>query len=110
MFMIPKRNHDLWDDIFDDPFFREPAPFMRHEPSHIMKTDVKELKDKFEISIDFRFEQFLKPPEFILEILPSIINLPFNALLALLVLVFIPPFETTIIPSFTKSFHVLINS
>ena len=52
MFMIPRKNHDLWDDIFDDPFFREPAPFMRHEPSHIMKTDVKELKDKFEISID----------------------------------------------------------
>ena len=51
MFMIPRRNHDLWDDIFDDPFFREPAPFRRQEAS-IMKTDVKELKDKFEITID----------------------------------------------------------
>ena len=51
MFMIPRRNHDLWEDIFDDPFFREPASFRRQE-NHIMKTDVKELKDKFEITMD----------------------------------------------------------
>lgn len=51
MFMIPRKNHDLWDDIFDDPFFREPT-FRRREESRIMKTDIKELKDKFEITID----------------------------------------------------------
>lgn len=51
MFMIPRKNHDLWEDIFDDPFFSEPTPFRRPE-THIMKTDVKELKDKFEITID----------------------------------------------------------
>jgi len=51
MFMIPRKNRDLWDDIFDDPFFREPT-FRRHEESRIMKTDIKELNDKFEITID----------------------------------------------------------
>ncbi len=53
MFMIPRKNRelDLWDDIFDDPFFREPMTFRRQE-NRIMKTDVKELKDKFEITID----------------------------------------------------------
>lgn len=54
MFMIPRKNHDLdlWDDIFDDPFFRMHPNFPRHEENRIMKTDIKELKDKFEITID----------------------------------------------------------
>ncbi len=48
MFMIPrKRNElDLWDDMFRDPFFT------RTEENRIMKTDIKELKDKFEITVD----------------------------------------------------------
>ena len=48
MFMIPrKRNEfDLWDDMFRDPFFT------RTEENKIMKTDIKELKDKFEITVD----------------------------------------------------------
>ena len=54
MFMIPRKNHDLdlWDDIFDDPFFRMRPNFPRHDENRIMKTDIKELKDKFEITID----------------------------------------------------------
>ncbi len=54
MFMVPRKNRevDLWDDIFDDPFFGGRLTFPRHEENKIMKTDVKELKDKFEISID----------------------------------------------------------
>ena len=54
MFMVPRKNNelDLWDDIFDDPFFGGHPSFRRHEESRIMKTDVKELKDKFEIKID----------------------------------------------------------
>ncbi len=54
MFMIPRKNRemDLWDDIFDDPFFRNPGAFERRQENRIMKTDIKELKDKYEISID----------------------------------------------------------
>ncbi len=54
MFMIPRKNNelDLWDDIFDDPFFTSNRGFGRREENRIMKTDIKELKDKFEISID----------------------------------------------------------
>ncbi len=54
MFMIPRRNHDLdlWDDIFDDPFWGNHHAFPRHEETNLMKTDIKELKDKFEITMD----------------------------------------------------------
>lgn len=54
MFMIPRKNNslDLWDDIFDDPFFTSNRAFGRREENRIMKTDIKELKDKFEITID----------------------------------------------------------
>ncbi len=54
MFMIPRKNRelDLWDDVFDDPFFGAHHSFPRHEETHLMKTDVKELNDKFEITID----------------------------------------------------------
>lgn len=48
MLMIPKRRNefDLWDDMFKiDPFFSE-------EGSKIMKTDIKETKDSYQIAID----------------------------------------------------------
>ncbi len=46
MMMIPRRNEfDLWSDMFRDPFFTE------HE-AKIMKTDIKEEKDKYTIDID----------------------------------------------------------
>ena len=46
MMMIPRRHDfDLFDDMFRDPFFTE------HE-SKIMKTDIKEKKDKYLIDID----------------------------------------------------------
>ena len=54
MFMIPRKNNelDLWDDFFEDPFFTNHRNYARHEESRIMKTDIKELKDKYEITID----------------------------------------------------------
>ena len=46
MMMIPRRNDfDLWDDMFRDPFFTEGE-------SKLMKTDIKEKKDKYLIDID----------------------------------------------------------
>ena len=48
MMMIPRRrDFDLFDTMFgDDPFF------MGGEPNKIMKTDIKEKKDKYIIAID----------------------------------------------------------
>ena len=46
MMMIPRRHDfDLFDDIFKDPFFT-------NNESKIMKTDIKEKKDKYIIDID----------------------------------------------------------
>ena len=47
MMMIPRRNHefDLFNDLFRDPFFNE------HE-TKVMKTDIREKKDKYLIDID----------------------------------------------------------
>ena len=46
MMMIPRRNHfDLFDEMFRDPFFEG-------SESKVMKTDIKEKKDKYLIDID----------------------------------------------------------
>ena len=47
MMMIPRRNNefDLFNDLFRDPFFNE------HE-TRVMKTDIREKKDKYLIDID----------------------------------------------------------
>ena len=46
MMMIPRRNHfDLFDEMFRDPFFEVTE-------SKVMKTDIKEKKDKYLIDID----------------------------------------------------------
>ena len=46
MMMIPRRHDfDLWDDMFTDPFFTE-------SESKLMKTDIKEKKDKYVIEMD----------------------------------------------------------
>lgn len=46
MMLIPRRNDfDLWDDIFDDPFFT------RHE-NKVMKTDIKEHENCYDLSVD----------------------------------------------------------
>ena len=46
MMMIPRRNHfDLFDEMFRDPFFEGTE-------SKVMKTDIKEKKDKYLIDID----------------------------------------------------------
>lgn len=47
MMMIPRRRDefDLWGDLFKDPFFS-------NAESKIMRTDIKEKGDKFEIAID----------------------------------------------------------
>ena len=46
MMMIPRRNHfDLFDEMFRDPFFEGTE-------SKVMKTDIKEKKEKYLIDID----------------------------------------------------------
>ena len=46
MMMIPRRHDfDLFDDMFRDPFFNE-------SESKLMKTDIKEKKDKYVVDID----------------------------------------------------------
>ena len=46
MMMIPRRNDfDLFDDMFGDPFFTGTE-------NKVMKTDIKEKKDKYEIDMD----------------------------------------------------------
>ena len=46
MMMIPRRNHfDLFDEMFSDPFFTETE-------NKVMKTDIKEKKDKYVIDMD----------------------------------------------------------
>ena len=46
MMMIPRRNDfDLWDDLFKDPFFNN------HE-SKVMRTDIKENDNNYDIVID----------------------------------------------------------
>lgn len=45
MMLVPKRNFDIFDDLFNDPFFNS------HE-SKLMKTDIKEHEDKYEILVD----------------------------------------------------------
>lgn len=45
MMLVPRRNFDLFDDFFDDGFF------LRKE-QNLMKTDIREKKDKYIIDID----------------------------------------------------------
>lgn len=46
MMLVPRRNNfDLFDDFFGDDFFTK-------RPSNLMKTDIREKKDKYIIEID----------------------------------------------------------
>lgn len=45
MMLVPKRNFDVFDDFFRDPFFD-------HHESKIMKTDIKETDDSYQMLID----------------------------------------------------------
>ena len=43
--LVPRRNFDLFDDFFDDGFFSK-------KERNLMKTDIRETKDKYIIDID----------------------------------------------------------
>ncbi len=45
MMLVPRRNFDLFDDFFDDGFFSR-------KEKNLMKTDIREMKDKYVIDID----------------------------------------------------------
>ena len=49
MMLVPRRHNDLFEDFFDDPFFKEE----RH-PHHmpLMKTDVRENENSYIIDVD----------------------------------------------------------
>ena len=44
MMLVPRRNFDLFDDFFDEPMFKK--------EKNLMKTDIKELKDRYVIEIE----------------------------------------------------------
>lgn len=44
MMLVPRRNFDLFDDFFDDNFFKK--------EKNLMKTDIKEKKDKYVVEMD----------------------------------------------------------
>ena len=43
--LVPRKNFDIFDDLFNDPFFTS------HE-NKVMKTDIKEHDDRYEILVD----------------------------------------------------------
>lgn len=45
MMLMPRRNYSLFDDLFRDDFFDKKMPTF-------MKTDIKELKDKYQLEVD----------------------------------------------------------
>ena len=45
MMLIPRRNFDIFEDVFEDPFFTS-------DTKKTMKTDIKEHDDHFELLVD----------------------------------------------------------
>ena len=45
MMLMPRRNYSLFDDLFRDDFFDKKMP-------SLMKTDIKEMKDKYQLEVD----------------------------------------------------------
>ncbi len=45
MMLIPRRNFDIFEDVFEDPFFTS-------DTKKVMKTDIKEHDDHFELLVD----------------------------------------------------------
>ena len=48
MMIVPRKNFDLFDDFFDDPFFHKEE---RH-PMPMMKTDIRENETNYVIDVD----------------------------------------------------------
>ena len=51
MMLVPKKNYDLFDDLFDDPFFNHDMRPM-NRPMPMMKTDVRENDNSYTIEVD----------------------------------------------------------
>ena len=52
MMLVPRKNSfDLFDDFFDDEFFPR-HEFMPKKERNLMKTDIKEKKDRYVLDID----------------------------------------------------------
>lgn len=45
MMLVPRRKYDFFDDFFKDPFFE-------NQDSSIMKTDIKEKENSYELDVD----------------------------------------------------------
>ena len=50
MMIVPRRNFDLFDDFFDDPFFQREE--RRSHPMPMMKTDIRETEKNYIIDVD----------------------------------------------------------
>ena len=52
MMLVPRKNNfDLFDDFFDDEFFPR-HEFLSKKEKNLMKTDIKEKKDKYVVEVD----------------------------------------------------------
>ena len=52
MMLVPRNNSfDLFDEFFEDDFFPRQA-FLNKKERNLMKTDIKEMKDKYQLDID----------------------------------------------------------
>ena len=50
MMIVPRKNYDLFDDFFEDPFFHREE---RHtHPMPMMKTDIRENEKNYVIDVD----------------------------------------------------------
>ena len=49
MMLVPKKHYDLFDDFFDDPFFKEERQL---HPMPMMKTDIRETENNYIIDVD----------------------------------------------------------
>ena len=52
MMIVPRRNFDLFDDFFDDPFFHNNKEERHAHPMPVMKTDIRENEKSYIIDVD----------------------------------------------------------
>ena len=54
MILMPRDNFNIFDDVFEDPFFRGPEHGRGHRPpeERLMRTDIKDKGDNYEVQVE----------------------------------------------------------
>ena len=54
MMLMPRDNFNIFDDVFEDPFFRGPEHGRGHRPpeERLMRTDIKDKGDNYEVQVE----------------------------------------------------------